>query len=330
MSEPPSYYKPLRQHGCRRAAFHDYKRAGKYLITIAKAPDMPAFSYLTGTVGSLTDPPRVVLTALGQIIQDTMQLFEAKHPCFAFPATVIMPDHVHIVWWVKEGLKKDLGTYVGQFKSSCTANWKEASAQAPDCTRSLFAEKFNDKIAFQLDIAERFVQYVNDNPARRLTAMCCPEFFTRRMGVTIGDRQFHVYGNFQLLKSPLISPVVISRRHSQQTRERLRREWDEIIRSGGVLVSPFISPAEREVMHQGMEGNASFIRIIPNGLYPRYKPKGAEFDLCAQGRLLHIGEARATDANFTLTRQYSLELNDLAYWIASRPADCLYLLSRRE
>lgn len=329
MSEVPWYYKPVQHHGCRRAACHDYKRPAIYLITISKARDIPVWSHIVGQVGSLTDPPRVLHTANGQCIMDTLQAYAAECPFFGFPATVIMPDHLHIVWHVKEVLPRDVGFYIGKFKSLCTKNWKAATSQSPDCQLSLFADKFNDKIAFTRDIGERFVSYVLDNPRRRLMATSMPDYFTRRMGITIADRSFHVYGNFQLLKSPLISPVVISRRHSPDMRDRLRSQWNEIIRSGGVLVSPFISQAEREVMKQGLEGQASIIRIVPQGLYPKYKPKGLEFDLCSQGRLLHIGETRVVDAAFTLTRQYSLELNQLAYWIAERPADCLYLLTRR-
>lgn len=271
--------------------------------------------------------PSVLLSRSGAVVQEQIAQIAVLNPDMDVPYYVIMPDHLHLIWRVKGVLKRDLGYYIGLFKSRCTKRWRELNGiAAPDTegkphrsgADALFAERFNDCIAFDEPTYLKYVNYVQDNPRRRLMAILMPEYFRRCIQVAVSDQLFDVYGNFTLLKHPMISPVVISSRHTPELKAKLQHEWDEIIRSGGVLVSAFISPQEREVMRRGIEGCASIIRLVPDGLYPKYKPHGREFDLCAEGRLLHVGKVKLSAARHTVTRAQALEYNDLAFWIASR------------
>jgi len=54
----------------------------------------------------------------------------------------------------------------------------------------------------------------------------------------------------------------LSRRYSSAELQRLKRQWDETIRSQGVLISPFIHPVEKEYMQRGIEDGASIIRLV--------------------------------------------------------------------
>ena len=45
---PPVYFKPHQPHNCRRAAFHNYRSPGTYMITISKHPAAPTFSRIIG------------------------------------------------------------------------------------------------------------------------------------------------------------------------------------------------------------------------------------------------------------------------------------------
>lgn len=285
-SPRPAYYREVKPNGNRRAFFHDYQRPGHYLITIGKAKGIPDFSTLTGHPTSPVAPPGVALTPTGSIISNCMELFLRNNPMFEFQASVIMPDHLHIVWHVKTWIPRPLSAYIGALKSCCTKVWAEVCHLPAGHGKSLFNEKFNDKIAFTPEMLARFVHYVNDNPRRLLVTRCYPAYFQRRMEVIIADTQFHLYGNFNLLRHPLIAPVVISRTHTEELRLRLQRQWGEITRSGGVLVSPFISKPEKEVLNRGLEGLASVIRLIPEGLPPKYKPSGEDFELCSAGRIV--------------------------------------------
>lgn len=368
MNTIPPYYHAHKPHGNRRSRQHDYKAPVSYMITIRKNPAVSAFSALVGRINDPNNPPAVSHSYLGELISVKFDEFLRQYPMFEFSETVIMPDHIHIVWRVKQWLPKKLGWYVANLKSACTWQWKkeynipdimpiqsgvmttqsdtrtiqsdvqtiqsdirttqlDTQGNPSDTSLSLFEANFNDKIAYTDKLYHRFIRYAQDNPRRRLLVTSYPEYFSRRIKLTIDGMHFHAYGNFQLLRHVQISPVVISRRHTAEQRARLEAEWEEIIRSGGVLVSPFISQAERAVMQRGIEGNASIIKLIPNGLPPKYKPSGRDFDLCAEGRLLHLGEYRATDGHFDLRRDYALQLNKIAYWIAERPDECAMCLS---
>lgn len=83
-----------------------------------------------------------------------------------------------------------------------------------------------------------------------------------------------------------------------------------IIMQGVVIVSPFISPGEKEVaeMVMGMAcGN--IILMKPVGFGDCYKPSGRYFDLCAQGRVLILSAFADTSSKVTLTRERCLSMN---------------------
>lgn len=157
--------------------------------------------------------------------------------------------------------------------------------------------------------------------------MTRPELFERVQCVKISDREMDLYGNFQLLKHPIITPAIVSSRYTVEEAAIWSRAWDEAIRTQGVLVSPFISEAEQALMDRAIEEGASIIRIIPDGIPPKYKPAGKEFDLCAEGRCLHIGPPRPSKRRHMITRGECLALNDIARWIASHPADVMTLVN---
>lgn len=315
-------------HNNRRAAFHNYKAPCTYMISISKDPACADFSVILGKPDSMTeDPVRLDLSPVGRIIKKQICDLD-RMPEFAIHNYVIMPDHVHILWQVKCWLPKDFGYYVGLFKSRCTTAWRKINndTEEPHKLPPVFAPKFNDRIAFSTEIAARFSKYISDNPRRRQIARLYPHLFDRRRKIRILDREMDVYGNFQLLKYPLISAVIVSRRYTPEQRRKYEREWDETIRSGGVLISPFISPAEKAVMKRGIEEGASIIRLIPDGIGERYKPSGMEFDLCAQGRCLHIGAPRPSAHTPELHRAACLQLNEMARWLASHPTDIMKIL----
>lgn len=327
LPERPFYYRKHRPHDCRRANFHDYKAPGVYMISISKGAGCLPFSAISAMKKEGTEIPFVQLSNLGQIIDFQIRSIE-DWEFFRILNYIIMPDHIHILWQVKDRLKYDLGHYVGLFKTRCTTNFRrsglcESTATSP----SVFSDNFNDKIGFDTPLIKRFSNYITDNPRRRYIAINRPELFIRVQRIRIGNKELDVYGNFQLLRHPIIAPAIVSSRYSEEQKRYYEWQWGEAIRTKGVLISPFISEAERDLMNRGIEEGASVIRIIPDGLPPKYKPHGREFDLCAEGRCLHIGPARDSKARHQVTRNECLSYNDLARWIASHPAETMTLIN---
>lgn len=245
------FYRLPSPHNCRRASWHDYKGPGWYLITLSKTPAVPAFSRIAGSLTAPENPPHCDLYDLGHIIDSQVASLDAD-PIFEIPTHVIMPDHVHLLWRVREWLPKDLGYYVGLFKSRCTKIWREQSSR----DESLFMPKFNDRISFDDYMTRRFHNYIDDNPRRRLIVRSNPELFQSAQHIKIADRIMDCYGNFQLLKNPVIAPAIVSSRYTAEERARSEFLIEEAIRTQGVLISPFISQAEKALMHRAIDEGA--------------------------------------------------------------------------
>lgn len=320
----PQDYHPLKPHDCRRAKFHNYKAPGFYMITVSKDPNCPVFSSLHGDPFNPTDPIAVSLTDVGAIIDAQIKCIE-DWDFFEIHNFVIMPDHVHILWQVKYWLENDLGHYIGLFKSRCSTNCGKLLQKKT----SVFLDKFNDKIAFDDAMTWRFYHYISDNPRRRQIVRLYPQLFQRVQAVEIGDFELDLYGNFQLLKHPMITPAIVSSRYSEQEKAYWKASWEETIRTGGVLISPFIADDEKALMARGIAEGVSIIRIIPDGIPPKYKPHGEEFDLCAQGRCLHIGPLRLSRRKHKVTRPECLAYNDLARWIADHSGEVMNILNAK-
>ncbi len=293
------------------------------MITITKTAGVSFFSSLSGVPGSEDNPPRTLLTNEGRVIEaEILDLNKKKE--FEVEDYVIMPDHVHIIWRVKVWLPKDLGYYVGLFKSRCSKDWHQLYHTPKEI--SLFNPKFNDRIAFDEVMTRRLKRYVADNPRRRLMTILNPDLFKRAHKIKIGNQVFEVFGNFQLLRHPLIAAAIVSNRYSEEEAALHQKAWEETIRGGGVFVSPFISKAEKQLRDRLLAENGSIIRIVADGIGPRYKPSESEFALCAEGRCLHIGLPRASMHVDNLSRSKCLALNDLARWIVGNAEELMSLL----
>lgn len=88
----------------------------------------------------------------------------------------------------------------------------------------------------------------------------------------------------------------------------------EYVRNGGVLVSPFISPGEKDIARAALDAGGSVILMKPDGFKPYFKPHGKYFDLCAQGRLLILACRPFTTTVTPVTRDLCRAMN---HWSAT-------------
>ena len=131
-----------------------------------------------------------------------------------------------------------------------------------------------------------------------------PEFFRRVNKLKIGEKYYQAYGNFQLLECPFKEQVVVHR----ASRPEVSQGWLYAAANGGVLVSPFISQAEKAIRTEADEAGGRFIYITNQPLAERYKPSGRDFELCESGRMLIVSANIAGDLNTTAC----LAMNSLA------------------
>lgn len=297
-------------NGLLRAPWHDYTERCIYMLTLNKTPLVPDFGSLAGDYRiphGHKGSPCVVASTVGAAIKEGLRRFPQIQPKIRVLQYAIMPDHLHILLFVQEKTEEILGRYIAAFKVEVN---KAAGL------KGVFARGFNDQILKTDRSLDTLYHYLRDNARRLAVRRAHPEFFRRVNALRIGDRHYQAYGNIQLLDCPFRQQVVVHRADTPDVRQRHRQEWLYTAANGGVLVSPFISPAEKEIRRDAEEADGRLILITNEPMGERYKPAGHDFGLCETGRLLIISVGRPGP----LSRQTCLDMNVLASEIAAAAA----------
>lgn len=298
MEKKPAYWKPLIPSQKRRAAWHDYHSRCMYMVTIGKAEGAPDFGRLSGT--------GIELSACGRIIEEEIKSTPAHNPQVTIMEMVVMPDHLHFLAFVREPIKKHFGDIIQAFKAAATRRIRNLSS---DSQLTVFQEGFHDRIITRAGQREAVARYILDNPRRLAVRRENPEYFRLIRSLVIDGHEYRAYGNPQLLDNPFKEQVVVHRADSDNLKEQNRQRWLYTAAGGGILVSPFISRAEKEIRAEAETLGGRFILIVPDAFSERYKPFGTDFSLCEQGRLLIISAPSGAKA---LSREACLAMNALA------------------
>lgn len=347
-----------------RCRLHDYRSRCIYQITMNCLRRLPPLTRIYARQFNGKLAAGVEVLPLGRLVYDCMDTYFKPQPSMRILVRSVMPDHIHFVLYVHENLDKSLGTYIGEFSSLCTttfrrylsagadrkgadsAFWRDLRARLPqdadlgtqvttDHGRpeeeqnriAIFQIGFNDRIARRRGAKDSFCQYVLDNPYRHIVRKMHPEFFCNNMAMQLGDRKLQLYGNILLLDNPDKAQVQISRRPEKRLDlPRRMASWEETIRQRGVLVSPFISPEEREWQHKAIKGNAGIILVVNYEFRDRFKPYKSLFELCEQGRLLMVTTATQIASNVPMTRPEALDMNAIAAQLATLPVGASHQL----
>lgn len=315
----------------RRCKHHDYYSRCIYMITMLKAAAIPVFSSITRNPNVKKISPIVELSPVGRIICECLDRLVADYPALKILRQIAMPDHIHFELFVTERTEQALGSMMASFKSACTTLFNEEFPQYQTAGKkaSLFEPGFNDKIAFRAGAKDAFYNYIADNPRRYLVKKLCPEYFFHKLQIRVNERECGLYGNIFLLDNPVKSFVKISRkRELTPDLEAKTREWEETIRSGGVLVSPFINPYEKEYRDMAIENGNGIILITDYRFSERKKPYKELFDQCAEGKLLIISTEEFEMPPQKMLYAHAQELNAIAAQIAALPP-CSAILHRR-
>ena len=283
-----------------RCYFHDYQSRCIYHITLKKAKGVRVFGNLCGDCQNAA----IERSQLGKIIEKHIRKIYALNPAIRLLQYSIMPDHVHLLIFVASPIEMHLGKYISKLKILIYQDFREMTGDAV----SIFEEDFYDCILYRNRSLDTLYRYLRDNPRRLAVRRAHPEFFRRVNRLKIGEKYYQAYGNFQLLECPFKEQVVVHRADTPEVRERNRRGWLYAAANGGVLVSPFISQAEKAIRTEADEAGGRFIYITNQPLAERYKPSGRDFELCESGRMLIVS------ANFDgdLNRTACLAMNSLA------------------
>lgn len=299
----------------RRKPGHDYYGIAIYMVTLCVEGRKP----LLGTVcppDSHHVIPWVKLSDLGRQVKQAWLNIPQFHPEVKLLAFQPMPDHIHGIIHVTRPMNCHLGRIILGFKKG-SYDALHSTAVSGEPMTSLWEEGYNDRILHGKGQLNRWFQYLTDNPRRLWIKRSAPELFTKHTGVTIGGTSVTMMGNRFLLDFPEKVNVKCSRSLTEGQIEAECLRYLGMASAGAVLVSPCISPGEKEVMGRAFEAGFPMIILIENGFAPLQKPSGRQFDACAQGRLLIIAPWPHHDDRRRITREQCNFLNDLALHISN-------------
>ncbi len=254
----------------------------------------------------------------------------------------VMPDHFHGLLRVARRLPKPIGAAIGAFKAKCTrAYWNNLAASGearyaasgeercivPGCLRpgsapALWSEGYQDSIAFDEARLDRLVAYIKDNPRRLGVKRANRDLFKVVDRLPFGEGAFMALGNCFLLDAPLFHQIQCSRSITPTELAQKKADCKSAIARGAVIVSPCISPGERDIAKDVFESKGKLIVLKNKGFAPLYKPSGEMFDACAERRILQLAPSawEYRPGKKPLTRLDACVMNRLAQLICKDDA----------
>ena len=181
---------------------------------------------------------------------------------------------------------------------------------------SIFLPGYYDVIIRDREQLPTMLAYISDNPRRLLIRKRYPGWFRRFSIVNAAGERYSAYGNWDLLAECDKNPVKVSSKYSADELRIRKRGWYHTVMNCGVLVSPFISETEKNVRNWAEDHEGNIIYIVNEEFDDRYKPKGKQFELCEEGRMMLVSVPNL-EGEGELTRSHCLRMNNLAERIAS-------------
>ena len=327
---------PVKHNRLRRMEKHDYTAACIYLVTVTT---MDRKRVLGSLVGDSPGRATIVTTTLGEYVAAAFRKIAAettkKTGCRVQVLHYqIMPDHFHGILYVRDTLPADysFGKIIASWKSDCThALWSDSSFCAQNFSSekpSLFSRGFNDRILFRKGQLQTWIAYLNDNPRRLWLKIHFPNRLRKTYDFVAGKKghKYTAVGNTFLVTYPERLQV---RCHRNLTDEQIREEVATYIkeaRRGTVLISPFISTAEKAVYEACYKEKLPMIHIVNRGLDGKFVyPTGRDLAGCSDGFLLVLApyaDYSAETAAKRITRAQCLDLNGYAEDLANVTLKC--------
>ena len=334
-----------------------WRGIGIYHISLTVTSRQPLLGTLV-IPGNDPKLARVERTELGEALVELLMQVPNHRPEIRLLQFCLMPDHLHAIWHVTspmprsirevvrgfwQGAKKLGRAYalsvaqhsmlgneqrhsmLGNKRSHSLMGNEQSSTPSNLSMDSLFAEMPFIRPMSRRGQLHAMMNYVRLNPQPLATKRLMPGFFRVQSGIKIGGSTCAGVGNTALLLSDSFAPVHV-RRWMVEAAERghpqaLRDYMNSCVlaaRKGTVMVSPFISPKEKEVMAVLLREQLPFIFLADNGFRDYYKPYDSLFDACAAGRVLILSPWPYDAGKRHISRAECMALNHLAEELAQK------------
>ena len=316
-----------------------WRGVGIYHVTLT----VPSREALFGTLvipENDSSKAQIERTALGNAVVDELYVMCRHYPEIRILQFCLMPDHLHAVIQVTQvmdtsirsvirgywqGVKKLGRAYtlaVAAELNSETTNKEELSAESSNkegYAFPIFTERPFIRPLSRRGQLHTMIHYVQMNPQRLATKRLMPGYFRVQKDIEIGGRKYDGVGNVALLMAGHFEPVhvrnVMVKAAEQGQSESLRNYMNGCVlaaRKGVVMVSPFISPQEKQVKQVLLQEQRAFVLLTDNGFRDYYKPADELFDACAAGRLLILSPWPYDGGKRHISRSECVALNTMA------------------
>ena len=316
-----------------------WRGVGIYHITLV----VTSRESLLGTLVIPADDPAqafVERTKFGNNLVEELLHVPTFYPEVKIVQFCLMPDHLHAIIYVTRQMQKSIRMVVRSFwqgakklgrayTSSLQAelNSVVTDGETDNCsthTTATYPYPIFTEMPFIRPLSRRgqlqaMIRYVQMNPQRLATKRLKPKFFRVQHNVDISGRAYDAVGNIAILMESWREPVHVRRAMVDAARcgddKNLRDYMNSRViaaRNGAVMVSPFISPSEKEILMVLLKENRPVIYIINTGFGDYFKPSDALFDAVAAGHLLILSPMSSRDSKKRITREECVMLNNLA------------------
>ena len=326
-----------------------WKGAGLYHVTMVVPSRQPLFGEL---IIPDNDPMQAFVkrTNLGNAVVDRLLRIPEFYSEVQVLHFCLMPNHLHAILYVRRAMKKGISSVItGFWRAARTLGRAYSFALSSLADSSVYytnpallrtqigndafyalSPVFTDKPFLrpmsqyrQLPTA---IRYLDMNPARLATKRLKPGFFCVQHNVEINGRTYDAVGNIGVLMEQSRQPVHV---RSMWVKDAAEHGYDQPLKDykaacldaaskGTVMVSPFISRDEQEVLHALIHDNRYIIYLSDNGFGNYFKPSDLLFDAVAAGRLLILSPWPHDPDKRTITRAECVALNQMAEEISAR------------
>ena len=368
-----------------------WKGVGLYHITLT----IPSREALLGElVIPENDPKRAYIkySDLGRALLDIQRAFPTYHPEIQVLHYCLMPDHLHMVWYVRRQMKRGIKSAVQGFWLAAKKIGRAYSYYTPTDSREQFKENGKPHLTngtteeniYPTDSREQgkengkphltdgtteeniystvsrenyqenslrnvlgdaayyalspiftelpFIrpmgqyrqlpatnQYVDMNPQRLATKRLKPGFFRVQDNIEIAGRIYKGVGNTKILQHTSFAPVHVHHEllnlAAAGNNQPLRDYMNGCViaaRQGAVMVSPFISEKEKEVLVVLLAEGHDLIFLTDNGFRDYYKPSDGLFDSVEAGHVLILSPWPYDPKKRRVSRDECVAMNGMA------------------
>ncbi|MBP5590492.1 hypothetical protein J6Y50_01365 [bacterium] len=316
-----------------------WKGIGIYHVTMVIPSREPLLGKLVMPENDPTQA-RVERTELGNSLFLELLHLPTFYPEIQILQYCLMPDHLHAVIYVRQQMKKSIrivarGFWQGAKKLGRTytplieseLNSGKINGEVPPNKRCLNDAIFTE-MPFIRPMSRRgqlkaMIRYVQMNPQRFATKRLHPGFFRVQHNIEIAGRTYDAVGNIAILTETRRATVHVRRAMvaaAEHGKEQPLRDYMNgcviAARENTVMVSPFISQKEKEVLMVLIKEQHQVIYLSDNGFGEYYKPSDLLFDSVAAGRMLILSPHSYDAGKRRITRNECVQLNNMAEEIA--------------